>query len=304
MQIYRCLVVFAYRWLVIVFPSLLWAANAVCSAIIIYITSTLRRDALLSVDQLSPFLTAFLALTLVTNLLTTGACSCSPFPSFCALTQNNRSDCLAHLARRPRDVKALLAHRQHRQAQTLAPIARDPYHRRVRPALHDLCAHHLWHRAGREQRHLRCVRRREHRLPLLTSIIGNLTGFCVLTQMVVVVGISFNLIIIRVDQGTAVGDCDTYASSSASSSGADRNAALPLHFRTCNTAATDMIATRDSGAAAPTVMTSAGVEVIVAGVGAGEGVCVGGAAQEEGKDAAMASVEEDVGKSGWVDAGM
>ena len=71
-QIYRCLVIFSYRWLVIVFPILLWTANAVCSAIIIYITATLRKDTLLSTNLLSPFLTSFLVVTLVTNLLTTG----------------------------------------------------------------------------------------------------------------------------------------------------------------------------------------------------------------------------------------
>lgn len=58
--------------MVIVLPSILWLGNAVCSAIIIYITSTLHTDALLSADKLSPFLTSFLAITLVTNILTTG----------------------------------------------------------------------------------------------------------------------------------------------------------------------------------------------------------------------------------------
>ncbi|KIP05679.1 hypothetical protein PHLGIDRAFT_119583, partial [Phlebiopsis gigantea 11061_1 CR5-6] len=72
MLIYRCLVVFARRWAVVALPALLWLANAVCSAVIIYITSTLRTDALLSIAQLAPFLTAFLVLTLATNVLTTG----------------------------------------------------------------------------------------------------------------------------------------------------------------------------------------------------------------------------------------
>lgn len=71
---------FSYNWLVVAFPVLLWLANAVCSAIIIYITATLRTDALLSVDKLAPFLTAFLVVTLATNLLTTGAYSI-PCPS-------------------------------------------------------------------------------------------------------------------------------------------------------------------------------------------------------------------------------
>jgi hypothetical protein len=71
-QIYRCLVIFSYKWLVIVFPILLWLGNAVCSAAIIYISATLRTNALLNINQLSPFLTSFLVITLVTNLLTTG----------------------------------------------------------------------------------------------------------------------------------------------------------------------------------------------------------------------------------------
>lgn len=71
-QIYRCLVVFSWNWWVISFPVLLWLANAACSAVIMYITATLRTNTLLNVNQLSPFLTSFLVITLVTNLLTTG----------------------------------------------------------------------------------------------------------------------------------------------------------------------------------------------------------------------------------------
>ena len=71
-QIYRCLAIFSYNWLVIVFPVVLWLGNLACSIAIIYITSTLRTNALLNINQLSPFLTSFLVITLVTNLLTTG----------------------------------------------------------------------------------------------------------------------------------------------------------------------------------------------------------------------------------------
>lgn len=72
LQIYRCIVIFSYQWLIIILPVMLWLGNAICSAAIIYISATLRTNALLNVNQLSPFLTAFLVITLVTNLLTTG----------------------------------------------------------------------------------------------------------------------------------------------------------------------------------------------------------------------------------------
>lgn len=73
-QIYRCFIVFSHfrPWLVIALPALLWLGNAACSGAIIYITATLRQNALLNVNSLSPLVTAFLVITLVNNLLTTG----------------------------------------------------------------------------------------------------------------------------------------------------------------------------------------------------------------------------------------
>ena len=66
---------YTYNWWIVVFPILLWLGNAVCSSAIIYITATLRTNALLNINQLSPFLTSFLVLTLATNLITTGTIS-------------------------------------------------------------------------------------------------------------------------------------------------------------------------------------------------------------------------------------
>jgi len=70
--IYRCLVVYYYRWLVVAVPLLFWITNIVLSAIIIFISSTLKIHAVLSVGNLKPFITSFLVLNLATNMLTTG----------------------------------------------------------------------------------------------------------------------------------------------------------------------------------------------------------------------------------------
>jgi len=70
--VYRCWVVYFYNWKVVAAPVLLWLGNAVCCAIIIYITATLRTDAvLLNVSKLQPFFTSFMVTNLVTNGLVT-----------------------------------------------------------------------------------------------------------------------------------------------------------------------------------------------------------------------------------------
>lgn len=53
---------------------MLWFGNLACRVAIAYITSTLRGNALLNTNHsLSAFLLSFLVITLITNLLTTGA---------------------------------------------------------------------------------------------------------------------------------------------------------------------------------------------------------------------------------------
>lgn len=74
-QVYRCFVVFSHDWRIAVVPAVLWFGNLACSVAIAYITSTLRGNALLNTNHsLSAFLLSFLVITLITNLLTTGAC--------------------------------------------------------------------------------------------------------------------------------------------------------------------------------------------------------------------------------------
>ena len=75
-QIYRCYVVFAHSWLVIIFPIILWLASLACSIMIIYITDTLRQDTTISQQSLlKPFLYSFFIITIVLNLIVTGKCA-------------------------------------------------------------------------------------------------------------------------------------------------------------------------------------------------------------------------------------
>ncbi|KAJ3553789.1 hypothetical protein NM688_g3430 [Phlebia brevispora] len=73
MLVYRCYVVFLHRWKIIIVPLLMWLANAVLSAIIIFITATLHQDAIISCQaSLKPFLYSFFAINIILNILTTG----------------------------------------------------------------------------------------------------------------------------------------------------------------------------------------------------------------------------------------
>ncbi|KAF9000140.1 hypothetical protein BDQ17DRAFT_1245907 [Cyathus striatus] len=69
--LYRCFVIYNRRWLVIIFPGLLWIGTAVCSILTIYIEATLGTG-VLNQKQLKPFITGQLTLTLAMNILTTG----------------------------------------------------------------------------------------------------------------------------------------------------------------------------------------------------------------------------------------
>jgi len=72
MMIYRCLVVFGWKWLVVAVPILMWLANAALAGMITFIEVTLHTNTLLSTSKISPLTTTFLVITLVLNLLTTG----------------------------------------------------------------------------------------------------------------------------------------------------------------------------------------------------------------------------------------
>lgn len=75
MQIYRCYVVFAHSWLIIIFPMILWLASLACSIMIIFITATLRQDTTISQQSLlKPFLYSFFIVTIVLNFIVTGNC--------------------------------------------------------------------------------------------------------------------------------------------------------------------------------------------------------------------------------------
>lgn len=73
MLIYRCFVIYSRSWKIILLPILMWLADVACSVMIIFITATLRKDAVLSQQGLlKPFLLSFLIITIVLNFLTTG----------------------------------------------------------------------------------------------------------------------------------------------------------------------------------------------------------------------------------------
>ncbi|KAF8652581.1 hypothetical protein AX16_004334 [Volvariella volvacea WC 439] len=70
--LYRLWVVYNQKYYVVVFPVLIWLAETVCGAMIIYVEATLTNNhALLNSSQLSPFITSMLTLTLAMNLITT-----------------------------------------------------------------------------------------------------------------------------------------------------------------------------------------------------------------------------------------
>lgn len=70
---------FSHSWLIIAFPCVMWLADLACSIVIIYISATLRQDALISTQgHLKPFLWAFFSVTIALNLLTTGKPLYSP----------------------------------------------------------------------------------------------------------------------------------------------------------------------------------------------------------------------------------
>ncbi|KAJ7151024.1 hypothetical protein C8R46DRAFT_824008, partial [Mycena filopes] len=73
MLIYRCWVVYGKSWLVIAFSLLLYAGSSVCSIMILRIEATLRSHVLVTgAGSLKPLILSFWVLTIVQNILTTG----------------------------------------------------------------------------------------------------------------------------------------------------------------------------------------------------------------------------------------
>ncbi|KAJ7585093.1 hypothetical protein C8J56DRAFT_1166273 [Mycena floridula] len=69
--IYRCWVVFDRQYIFIAFPALLWVADAVCAVVLIWIQATVTAKSLVNAGKLDPFLTAYTALTIPLNVITT-----------------------------------------------------------------------------------------------------------------------------------------------------------------------------------------------------------------------------------------
>ncbi|KZT05758.1 uncharacterized protein LAESUDRAFT_701677 [Laetiporus sulphureus 93-53] len=76
--IYRCWIIFNHTWPAVAFPLLLLVSQSVCATAEIYYTATLERSHaladVLSKDRLRPFVTAYGAITITLNVLTTGEC--------------------------------------------------------------------------------------------------------------------------------------------------------------------------------------------------------------------------------------
>ena len=70
--IYRCWVIYGRKWLVIVAPVILWAGGTACGIATAYIEASLvNNPKLLNANNLIPFITSMLTLTLVTNIIVT-----------------------------------------------------------------------------------------------------------------------------------------------------------------------------------------------------------------------------------------
>ncbi|GJF00792.1 hypothetical protein PsYK624_170930 [Phanerochaete sordida] len=187
MLIYRCYIIFSHarKWLVVAVPALLWVGNAGISGAIIYITATLRKDALLSVAALSPLLNAFLVITLVTNLLTTGLI-----------------------------VWKISAVDREAARWKLSSVAGDgstPPHGRTRLAQ----VVRIIIESGALYTALVLV-------TFGTELAGSNAVYGVSDVMIMTVGISFNLIIVRVDRR---------ADATETAQATQNRASIPLHFR-------------------------------------------------------------------------
>jgi len=69
---YRCWVISGRRWILLILPSLLFLAACACASVAFYCTSTLEAMSTIPAERkLRPFLTAYFATTLATNLICT-----------------------------------------------------------------------------------------------------------------------------------------------------------------------------------------------------------------------------------------
>ncbi|KAF9016261.1 hypothetical protein BDZ89DRAFT_1166345 [Hymenopellis radicata] len=71
MLIYRCWIVYERAWLVIAFPLTLWLTGMALDIWIIYVEETLRIRTLIVAAKLSPLITAFWVLTITLNITAT-----------------------------------------------------------------------------------------------------------------------------------------------------------------------------------------------------------------------------------------
>ncbi|KAJ7152895.1 hypothetical protein C8R46DRAFT_1120710 [Mycena filopes] len=72
MLIYRCWVVYERSWRIVAFPILLWIGGAVCTVMNIVLEIRLHSNALVTSTSLRPVIISFWVLTIVLNILTTG----------------------------------------------------------------------------------------------------------------------------------------------------------------------------------------------------------------------------------------
>ncbi|TFK38521.1 hypothetical protein BDQ12DRAFT_582127, partial [Crucibulum laeve] len=69
--VYRCWVVYNKSWLLTGFSFILWLGGVFCTIYIIYIESTLHTKALVNSSKLAPVITAFWSITISLNIITT-----------------------------------------------------------------------------------------------------------------------------------------------------------------------------------------------------------------------------------------
>ncbi|KAK7035831.1 hypothetical protein R3P38DRAFT_2909264 [Favolaschia claudopus] len=72
MLIYRCWIIYLKSWPVVGCSILLWCGSAVCTGMIIHIVATLHSNALITSSSLNPLILSFWVLSITQNITTTG----------------------------------------------------------------------------------------------------------------------------------------------------------------------------------------------------------------------------------------
>ncbi|KAF7353728.1 hypothetical protein MVEN_01058000 [Mycena venus] len=72
MLIYRCWIIYGKSWRIVAFSILMWLGGAACTAMIIHVEATLHSKALITSSTLHPLVLSFWVLTIAQNILTTG----------------------------------------------------------------------------------------------------------------------------------------------------------------------------------------------------------------------------------------